>query len=67
LLLDGEKILLLSLNEYTELERQKLNILQQLLFQKQQDGLTATHKEQFASDEFSQQYLYLMVSSSSSR
>jgi CHASE2 domain-containing sensor protein/signal transduction histidine kinase len=56
LLLDGEKkILLLSFNEYTELERQKLNILQQLLFQKQQDELTATHKEQFASDVFSQQ------------
>jgi CHASE2 domain-containing sensor protein/signal transduction histidine kinase len=56
LLLDGEKkILLLSFNEYTGLERQKLNILQQLLFQKQKDELTATHKQQLASDVFSQQ------------
>jgi CHASE2 domain-containing sensor protein/signal transduction histidine kinase len=56
LLLDGEeKILLLSFKEYTGLERQKLNILQQLLSQKQQDELTAIHQEQFASDVFAQQ------------
>ena len=56
LLLNGEeKVLLLSFKEYTSLERNKLNILQQLLIQKHRDEMNMSHKTQFANDVFTQQ------------
>jgi CHASE2 domain-containing sensor protein/signal transduction histidine kinase len=56
LLLNGEeKVLLLNFKEYTSLERNKLNILQQLLIQKRRDEMKISHKAQFASDVFTQQ------------
>lgn len=54
--LDGEsKVVLLYFDEYTALERHKLNILQQLLLQKQRDERSLLDQEQHTSDVFAQQ------------
>ncbi|MBQ0731339.1 MAG: CHASE2 domain-containing protein [Oleispira antarctica] len=55
LLNSEEKILLLNFKEFTSLERHKLNILKQLLLQKQRDELKVIHQSQSSNDVFTQQ------------
>ena len=56
LMLEGrKKVLLLTFKEFTALEKSKLNILQQILLQKQRDELNLAQKGQFESDVFAKQ------------
>ena len=56
LMLEGrKKVLLLNFKEFTALEKSKLNILQQILLQKQRDELNLAQKGQFESDVFAKQ------------
>lgn len=56
LMLEGKKkILLLDFKVFTALEKNKLNILQKLLLQKQRDELNLAQKGQFESDVFAKQ------------